>query len=82
MTYYKMILLVVVIGLTEGCTTQVIQPTNLKMLANSNLGFLHIEKTTRDNILLKMGRPAAHFENDRIWIYEVLPKKDGEFQII
>ena len=83
MKYCLMLLLVVVIGLTSGCSpTPVIRPADLQMLANSNLGFLHIGKTTRDIILLKMGLPAAHFESDRIWIYQVLPEKDGEFQIL
>lgn len=82
MKYCLMLLLVVVVGLTEGCSTPVIHPVDLQIIANSNLGFLQTGKTTRDIVQLKMGPPAAHFESDRIWTYQLLPEKSGEFQIL
>ena len=77
-----MLILIAIIGLTEGCSTPVIYQADLRLIAKSNLSFLQTRVTTRDTVLLKMGLPSARFENDRILIYQVLPKKDGGFRIL
>lgn len=83
MKYCSVFLLLVVMGLTEGCATYpIIRPADLQMIASSELSFLRAGETTREEVLLKMGNPAARFESDRILIYQVLPEKDGEFRTL
>jgi len=46
--------------------------------AKSELGFIRAEETTREQILLKLGTPAARFEDDRILTYLIGFEETGK----
>jgi hypothetical protein len=56
-------------------------PTDLNILGKSELGFLAVGETTREQVLLRMGNPSSRFEEDRILIYQVRFRGDGKVDI-
>jgi len=50
-----------------GCAT----PTPIPGASRDLLKFLQIGKTTREEVLLKLGQPSASFEHEKIFTYRV-----------
>lgn len=63
--------------LSLACTPPVLQPGDPALLHTCSLAFLQNGKTTREEVLLNLGTPSAHFESDRILSY-ALWKTSGE----
>jgi len=72
----SLILLVVLIG---GCrwTVQKFDPLS----ARKYEGFIHDGKTTKKEIIDRLGPSHSSYENEKILIYNVYLKKDGQMSL-
>lgn len=67
--------------LLTGCATPVIQPADSRVLAESKLlSFIRDGATTREEVLLQLGMPAAQMEGERILMYQLRPDEAGELR--
>jgi len=49
--------------------------------AEERFGFLVDGKTTREEILFRMGDPSARYEDGRIFTYQIIPASDGAWRV-
>jgi hypothetical protein len=49
---------------------------------NANLQFLKDGKTTREDVLLKLGEPSGQFEGERILTYILLTDNEGKLHVL
>lgn len=72
---------VIAVGcLLVGCTTPRIIRADLQIFRKSELGFLTVGETPREQVLVAMGNPSSRFESDRILIYQVRFNDDGKVE--
>ena len=55
--------------LALACTPPTLQPGDPALLRLGPLAFLQDGRTTREEVLLSLGTPSAHFEGDRVLTY-------------
>jgi len=66
-----------------SCATPHIQPTDTKLLFNSELlGFIQDGITTREEVVLKLGTPSAQFEGEKILTYQLRVDKAGNWHLV
>lgn len=70
--------------LLEGCVTPPgIQRFPVEQIIRSDLlSFIQDGVTTREQVLLRLGIPAAQFETQRILTYQLRVDKDGVAQVV
>lgn len=61
--------LLLAIALLVGCTPPVLRQAAPAEIHQDRLAFLADGKTTREEVLLRLGTPGAHFEGERILTY-------------
>lgn len=81
MRIFASLLSVAIILSVLGCATPHIQGKAPGYLENTELGFLHIGETTREDILIQLGHPASSFENGRILIYLISVNDKGKVAV-
>jgi outer membrane protein assembly factor BamE (lipoprotein component of BamABCDE complex) len=67
------------LALLLGCVPPVVPPEPQR-LQQGLLAFLADGRTTREEVLLKLGTPLATFEGDRLWTYDFSWHPDGEWR--
>jgi outer membrane protein assembly factor BamE (lipoprotein component of BamABCDE complex) len=69
--------------MVASCTTPHIQPTDTKLLFNSELlGFIQDGITTREEVVLKLGTPSAQFEGEKILTYQLRIDQAGNRHLV
>lgn len=73
------LLLSPLLGLTllVGCTPPVLRQAGPAELQAEWLAFLVDGKTSREDVLLRLGTPSAHLEGDRLLTYAFSPNRAG-----
>jgi hypothetical protein len=70
--------LLIVLALLASCATPRVQPLPAEQVSRSDLlSFIRDGGTTREEVLLKLGRPSAQFEGQRILSYQIQIDKEG-----
>ena len=78
----RVIVLAFLIGMCHGCSKPHVLPkADMGMIDKSELAFLHLGETTREEIVFRLGIPIARFENDRILIYQVKFEENGKIRL-
>ncbi len=70
----RLLLVVVLLG---GCTPPLLRQAHPAELQAEWLTFLVDGKTTREEVLLRLGTPSAHLEEERILTYAVSRRPSG-----
>lgn len=79
---YRLRLCVWYFALLTGCATPAIQPADPRVMAESELlSFIRDGTTTREEVLLQLGMPAAQMEGERILMYQLRPDEAGELRL-
>ena len=60
-----------------ACTPPVLQLGDPALLRIGSLAFLQDGRSTREEVLLNLGTPSAHFEGDRILTYALWKSSGG-----
>lgn len=69
-------------ALFSGCATPEVRPVELAEVREAPLvSFIRDGATTREEVLLRLGTPAASFENDRILAYQIRSREDGTLAV-
>lgn len=66
--------------LLAACHTPAVHSSDAAMLARPELAFLTDGATTRTEVLLRLGEPAAVFEAGRILTYQLERRGDGSLR--
>jgi hypothetical protein len=70
--------LLILLALLASCATPKVQPLPAEQVIRSDLlSFIRDGATTREEVLLKLGRPSAEFEGQRILTYQIRIDKEG-----
>lgn len=62
-----------------GCTPPVLQQAESSFPHTGGLAFLEDGRTTREEVLWRLGTPNAHFEGERILTYALSKLPDGRW---
>jgi len=62
-----------------GCTPPVLKLAEPAFLHTGRLAFLEDGRTTREEVLWRLGTPNAHFEGERILAYALFRLSDGRW---
>jgi hypothetical protein len=74
---------IALIIMVASCATPHIQPTDTKLLFNSELiGFIQDGITTREEVVLKLGTPSAQFEGEKILTYQLRFDQTGNWHLL
>jgi len=68
------------LALLTGCTPPVLRQAQPAELQVEWLAFLVVGKTTREEVLLKLGTPSAHLEGERILTYVFARRVSGSWE--
>jgi len=80
----KLVVLVLAsfMGFGAGCSKpHIMQSADMGMINKSELAFLRVGETTREEIVFRLGIPVARFEGDRILIYQVKFEDNGKVRL-
>jgi len=70
---------VLALMLLVGCTPPVLQQAESTLLHTGVLAFLEDGRTTREEVLLRLGTPNARFEGERMITYAYWKTSDGKW---
>ena len=76
------LLIAVGITLLSGCVTPKITALGPEAVRDGYLPFIEDGKTTREQVLLKLGVPSAQFEGGRILTYVLRLDDDDRLQVL
>jgi len=64
-----------------GCAAQKYYEPDIE-LQNTSLSYLEVGKTTKEEVLIKLGIPSAQFEGERILTYRMMSDKEQGVLIV
>ena len=80
--HHHLLLAVGIGALLSGCATPTIKALEPGAVRDSYLPFLKDGRTTREQVLLKLGAPSAQFEGGRILTYAFRLDDDDRLQVL
>jgi hypothetical protein len=70
------------IAIGVGCSKPHVMPSaDMGMINKSELAFLRVGETKREEVVFRLGIPVARFEGDRILIYQVKFEENGTVRL-